>query len=73
MADIVYIMFQKPRLNAHRKKQFRSLVAEMAVAVDDSTGSPSSVDDVLSHKLTDDNNTGLSCTARDINSNVDTC
>ena len=66
-------MFQKLWLNAHRKKQFRSLVAEMAEAVDDSTGSPSSVDDVLSRKLTDDNNTGLSCTARDINSNVDTC
>jgi len=68
MAIVIYMMFQKPRLNTHRKKPFRKLVAEMATAEnqhdsDVVTDEPvCHVDDVAPSNLIDQQKNGLTMT-----------
>jgi len=75
--DIIYATLQKPRLNTHRRKPFRKLVAELATVKDHghiteevTNRQPCDTGDVLLCKLTDQNKNSLKTTATDFNCNV---
>jgi len=77
ICGIAYVMLQKPRLNMHRKKPFKKLVAELATVGVQRHGTevmtntlPNDTDDVLSCTLTDQIENGLKNTATDCNCNV---
>ena len=73
MAIVIYMMFQKPRLNTHRKKPFRKLVAEMATVENLVTDEPvCHVDDVAQSQLVDQQTNGLMYTVTDSDCSVPT-
>jgi len=69
------MMLQKPRLNEHRRKPFRKLVAEMAAAEDVGTevvtDTPEcDVDHAESRELIDHSKNSLTNTMTDFNCNI---